>query len=258
MEGAGRALQIHNPPTQVATDPVVNTTTQAEEAPVVEQTPQVTEVLVVKTEEPAAEETLLGTELRMAQELAADLTTADVEIQILTWNLGERILIEPHIWDADTPQIVEGTADEEVDIVTLEDVVPEPPKKTPKEKGRKKRKKSAHQDPDGRRASWLQRAGPADTAETAEDEGRLNNTVEILDPASVHSEEDGAVLATEVASVQEPGGPVLGTWEVRPTDSKEPFVEMVDAPAPNVEEHTPEEETTNQLTDTEREEIWFR
>jgi hypothetical protein len=47
------------------------------------------------------------------------------------------------------PQIVEGTADEDVDIVTLDDAVPEPPKKSPKEKRRKKRKRSAHQDPDG-------------------------------------------------------------------------------------------------------------
>jgi hypothetical protein len=87
---------------------------------------------------------------------------------------------------------------------------------------------------------------------TAEDEGRLDDTVEILDPASVHSAEDGAVLATEVASVQEPRGPVLGTGEVRPTDGEEPFVETVDAPALNVEEHAPEEQATNLLTDTEQ------
>jgi hypothetical protein len=80
----------------------------------------------------------------------------------------------------------------------------------------------------------------------------LDYTVEILDPTSVHIAEDSAVLATEMASVQEPRGPVLGTGEVRPTDGKEPFVETVDAPTPNVEDQAPEEQATNQLTDTER------
>jgi hypothetical protein len=217
-----------------------------------EQTPQVAEVPVVTTEEPAAEETLLGMQLLRAQAPTADLTTAEVEIQIPTWNLGERIPIAPQIWDADTSQIVEGTADEDVDIVTMDEAVPESPKKSPKEKRRKKRKRSAHQDPDGRRASPLQREGPADTAETGEDEGQPDNTVEILEPASVHSAEDGAVLATEVASVQEPERPVLGMGEVRPTDGEQPFVETVDAPAPSMEDHTPEEEATHQLADMER------
>jgi hypothetical protein len=81
----------------VATAPVENNTTRTEEAPVVEETPQVAEVPVETTEEPAAEETLPGTELLMAQEPAADLTTADVEIQIPTWNLGEWIPIAPQI-----------------------------------------------------------------------------------------------------------------------------------------------------------------
>jgi hypothetical protein len=131
-------------------------------------------------------------------------------------------------------------ADEDVDIVTLDDAVPEPPKKSPKEKRRKKRKTSAHEDPDGRWASRLQRTGPADTAETIEDKRRPDNTVEISEPASVHSAEDGAVLATEVASVQEAKGPVQGTDEVRTTKSVQPVVEIVDAPAPSMEGHTPE------------------
>jgi hypothetical protein len=42
---------------------------------------------------------------------AVDVTTAEVKIQIPTWNLGERIPIAPQIWDADTPQIIEGTTD---------------------------------------------------------------------------------------------------------------------------------------------------
>jgi hypothetical protein len=99
---------------------------------------------VATTEEPATEETLPGTELLRAQELAADVMTAEEEIQIPTWNLGEWIPIAPQIWDADTPQVVEGTADEDVNIVTLDEAVPEPPKKSPKEKRRKKWKKSAH------------------------------------------------------------------------------------------------------------------
>jgi hypothetical protein len=171
MEGAEQASQVHHLTTQVATAPVANTTTRAEEDPVGEQTPQVAKVPVMRMEEPAAEETLPGMELLRAQAPAADLTTAQVEIQIPTWNLAEQIPIAPQIWDADTPQIVEETADEDVDIVTLDDAVHEPPKKSPKEKRRKKRKRSAHQDSDGRRASRLQRAGPADTTETAEDEG---------------------------------------------------------------------------------------
>jgi hypothetical protein len=105
-----------------------------EEDPVSEQTPQVAEVPVATTVEPAAEETLPGMQLLRVQAPAADLTTAEVEIQIPTWNLGERIPISPQIWDADTLQIVEGTADEDVDIVTLDEVVPKPPKKSPKEK----------------------------------------------------------------------------------------------------------------------------
>jgi hypothetical protein len=128
-------------------------------------------------------------QLLRAQAPAADLTTAEVEIQIPTWNLGERIPIAPQIWDADTPQIVEGTADEDMDIVTMDKAVPEPPKNSPKEKRRKKRKGSAHHDPDGQRASRLQRAGPADTTETAEDEGRPDNPVEILEPVSVQEPE---------------------------------------------------------------------
>jgi hypothetical protein len=55
-------------------------------------------------------------------------------------------------------------ADDDVDIITLEvmeSAVPDPPKKSPKDKRKKKWRKSAHQDPDGRRASRLKTAGPA-------------------------------------------------------------------------------------------------
>jgi hypothetical protein len=40
--------------------------------------------------------------------------------------------------------------------------------------------------------------------------------------------------------------------EVRPTDGEQPFVETVDAPAPSMEDHMPEEEATHQLEDTKR------
>jgi hypothetical protein len=81
----------------------------------------------------------------MAQESAVGTTTAEAEIQIPTWNLGERIPIAPQIWDANMPQVGVGAADEDVDIVTLDDseitlVVPEHPNKSPKEKRKKKRK----------------------------------------------------------------------------------------------------------------------
>jgi hypothetical protein len=57
----------------------------------------------------------------MAYEPVAGMTTAEAEIQIPTWNLGGRILIEPRIWDADMPQVEVGAADEDVDIVTMDD-----------------------------------------------------------------------------------------------------------------------------------------
>jgi hypothetical protein len=89
------------------------------------------------TTEPSAEEEALPSPVEL-HESAAGTTTAEGELQILTWDLGERIPIQPEIWDANTPQVGVGVADEEVDIVTLEDLettpaVPEPPKKSPKE-----------------------------------------------------------------------------------------------------------------------------
>jgi hypothetical protein len=60
-------------------------------------------------------------------------------------------------------------------------------------------------------------------------------------------------LATEVASVQEPEEPVLGTDEVRSTDGGEPLMETVDAPTPMIEDQMPEEEVERTNTDTEQE-----
>jgi hypothetical protein len=97
---------------------------------------------------PVEEEALPKPELPMAPEPVVGKTTATTDIQIPTWNLGERISIAPQIWDADTLQVGVGAADEDVDTITLNDseitpVVPEPPKKSQKEKWKKKRKKAA-------------------------------------------------------------------------------------------------------------------
>jgi hypothetical protein len=99
-------------------------------------------------EAPAEEEALPEEERLTPQEPAVDMTAAFMDIQIPTWNLGERILIAPQVWDADTPQVGVGAAEHDVDIVTLDDseikpVVPEPPKKSPKHKTKKKQKRSA-------------------------------------------------------------------------------------------------------------------
>jgi hypothetical protein len=59
-------------------------------------------------------------------------------------------------------------------------------------------------------------------------------------------------LATEVASVQPTGEPVLNTDEVRPTDGVDPIVETVDAPTPMIEDQAPKE-VARDHTDTERE-----
>jgi hypothetical protein len=146
-------------------------------------------------------------------ESAAINAAAEVEVpevQIPTWNLGEQIPIAPQIWDADIPQVGEGAArpDSEVEIMTFEEeekithVVPEPPRKSPKEKRKKKRRISALQESEGRIVIRLKTTGSAPIAEAVEEEGRPGRTAEILMP-TVHSAEEGAVLATEVASVQE-------------------------------------------------------
>jgi hypothetical protein len=121
-----------------------------------------------------------------------------------------------------------------VDIITLYDeeiapAAPEPPKKSPKKK--KKRNKSAQPESEGRVVIRLKTVDPAPLAEVAEVEDRSGSTAEFLETPTVHSAEDGAVLATEVASVQEVGEPVLSTDEVRPlTEGEGPIVETVGTP----------------------------
>jgi hypothetical protein len=57
----------------------------------------------VTAEAPAEEETLPASEPPAAQGPTAATTMAFTDIQIPTWNLSERILIAPQVWDADTP-----------------------------------------------------------------------------------------------------------------------------------------------------------
>jgi hypothetical protein len=131
------------------------------------------------------------------------------EIRILTWNLGERIPIAPQAWDADTPQVCEGMAasDLEVNIMTFveedkapEPIAPEPPRKSPKEK-QKKKKKSVTRESEGQSVIRLRTPCSAQPGEAVEEEGRLGSMAEILTAPTVHSLEDGAVLAAEAASV---------------------------------------------------------
>jgi hypothetical protein len=93
-----------------------------------------------------------------------------------------------------------------VDIITLDHSeitppVPEPPKKLLKEKRKKQRKKSVQQESDGQLVIRLKKAGSAQPVDAVEEEGRPGGTAKVLEPEPVHSVEDGAVLATEVASV---------------------------------------------------------
>jgi hypothetical protein len=77
----------------------------------------------------------------------------------------------------DTPQIDVGAADDDVEIVNLEDsgltpVVPEPPRISPKEKRTRRRKRPAKRKEKGRLIIRLTETSSAQTADAAEDEGR--------------------------------------------------------------------------------------
>jgi hypothetical protein len=96
----------------------------------------------------------------------------------------------------------------------------------------------------------LKTGGPARPADAADVNERPGGTANVLETATVHCAEDDAVLATVVASVQEPVDPVLGTDEVQLTDGVEPVVETVDALTPMIADHMPEEESTRINTDT--------
>jgi hypothetical protein len=105
-------------------------------------------------------------------------------IQIPTWNLGERIPIAPQAWDADTPQVDVGTADDNMDILNLDEseitsAVPEDIRKSPKEKRKKKRRRSAQRETDGRLVIRLRTTGSARPADATDGNGRPGGTAEI-------------------------------------------------------------------------------
>jgi hypothetical protein len=104
-------------------------------------------------------------------------------------------------------------------------VVPEPPRKSPKDKKKKKRKRVAQQDADGRLVIRLKKAGPAQKAEAAKDEGRPAETADILESVTVHSAQNDAVLET------------------------------VDAPALMLRDQAPEEQGARDPTDTKRDTV---
>jgi hypothetical protein len=81
-------------------------------------------------------------------------------------------------------------------------VVPEPPRKLAKDKRKKKKKKkSAVRESEGEFVIRLKTPGSAPTAESVQAEGRPGSTAEILTEATVHSAEEGAVLAAKAVSV---------------------------------------------------------
>jgi hypothetical protein len=75
----------------------------------------------VTAEAPAEEEALPESEPPTAQGPTTATTAVFTDIQIPTWNLGERIPIAPKVWDADTPQVDVGTAEYNVDIINLDE-----------------------------------------------------------------------------------------------------------------------------------------
>jgi hypothetical protein len=208
-----------------------------------------TMVAVAEADVPAEKETLPAAEERPAQKPAAGPAAALTDIQVPTWNLGERIPIAPQVWDADTPQIGVGAAEDDVEIVIMEDsgitpVTPEPPRMSPKEKRKMRRKRAAQRNEDGQLVIGLNEAGSAQTKDAAEDEGRPNQTADNFGSRTVHSAEEAALLATDVASVQR-----MGTDEVRSTDGQEPVPEPVGTP---MEDQLPEANEARNPTDTEQ------
>jgi hypothetical protein len=140
-----------------------------------------------------------------------------------------------------------------VDIVTLEDseitpVAPKPLRKSPKGRKKKRRKRAVQRDEDGRLVIRLTEAGSAQTADAAEDEGRPNQTADNFGARTIHSAEEGAVLATDVATVQIMATPIQGAEEVRSTNGREPVEGQVDTQA---EDHLPEANGQRKPVDTE-------
>jgi hypothetical protein len=203
----------------------------------------------------AEEETLPEAEERPAQAQAADPVAAPGNIQVPTWNLDERIPIAPQVWDADTPQIGVGAVDDGVEIVNLEEsepapVAPEPPRISVAENRPRRWKMTANRKKrKGRLIIRLTETISAQTAETAEDERRPNQTADNCASQPVHSAQEDAVLATEVASVQRQDDLVPGTEEVRSTDGREQVPALVGTPKGSQMQAAQE---TRNPTDTER------
>jgi hypothetical protein len=207
----------------------------------------------------AEDETLPESEPPTAQGPTAATTVVFTDIQIPTWNLGKRIPIAPQAWDADTPQLEVGTEQDNVDIINLDEseitpAVCEDVRKSPKEKRKKKRRRSAQRETDGQLVIRLKTAGSTRPADATKDNERPGGTAE-MSTATVHSAEEGAILATGVANVQEQLEPVPATDEVQPTDGVEPVVETVDVPMPMIGDHTPEEESARVHMDTKQETV---
>jgi hypothetical protein len=97
-------------------EPTTTVATAEADVPAEEETLPEAEERPVTVEE----ETLPETEERPAQEPEPE-PAAPSNIQVPTWNLDERIPIAPQVLDADTPQIGVGAADDDVEIVNLED-----------------------------------------------------------------------------------------------------------------------------------------
>jgi hypothetical protein len=73
-------------------------------------------------------------------------------------------------------------------------VLPQPPRKLPKEKWEKKKKPTTRES-EGRFVIRLKTPGSAQLAEAVEEERRPRSMTEILSAPTIHSAEDDAVLA---------------------------------------------------------------
>jgi hypothetical protein len=212
----------------------------------------------VTAEAPIEEETLPASEPPMAQGPIAATTAVFTDIEIPTWNLGERIPIAPKAWDADTPHADVGTAEDNVDIINLDEseitpTVPEDVRKSPKEKRNKKRRRSAQRETDGRLVIRLKTAGSTRPADATDDNGRPAERLKFLRQL---------YIAQRKAQFWPPGWQMCKNHQnpywvrmVQPTDGMEPIVETVDAPTPMIGDHTLEEESAQVHTDTEQETV---
>jgi hypothetical protein len=132
--------------------PAEDGSSKEETLPAAEAQPATVEEALPEAEERpmmAEEEDRPDEEKRPAQEREADPAAAPENPQIPAWNLEERIPVAPREWDADTPQIGVGAADDGVEIIDLEEseqppVVAEPPRRSPVETRARQRKRPAH------------------------------------------------------------------------------------------------------------------